>query len=63
MCLIVSEQGLTIKNRKAGLVQNLVTLRYLDSQTFLANIPLAIQKTLMNVVGPIGLITWILGDL
>ncbi len=43
-----------IKNGKAGLVQDLVTLRYLDSRTFLAGMPLVIQKILMNIVGPIG---------
>lgn len=50
--------GLTIdgkiKNGKAGMVQDLVTLRYLDSKTFLAGMPLSVQKTLMNLVGPIG---------
>lgn len=50
--------GLTIDekmpNGKAGLIQELVTLKYLDSKTYLANIPLGIQKLLMNVIGPIG---------
>ena len=50
--------GLTIDgkmpNGKAGLVQELVTLKYLDSKSYLANIPLGLQKLLMNVVGPIG---------
>ncbi len=50
--------GLTIDgkmpNGKAGLVQELVTLRYLDSKSYLANIPQGVQKLLMNVVGPIG---------
>lgn len=50
--------GLTIDgkmpNGKAGLVQELVTLKYLDSKSFLANIPVGIQKLLMNIVGPIG---------
>jgi quercetin dioxygenase-like cupin family protein len=53
--------GLTIdgkiKNGKAGLLQDLVTLRYLDSKAFVTGIPLTIQKTLMNVVGPIGRLT------
>lgn len=43
-----------IKNGKAGFLQELVTLKYLDSKTFLPNIPLGIQKTLMNIVGPVG---------
>jgi len=43
-----------IQNGKAGFVQDLVTLKYLDSKTFLANIPIVIQKILMNLVGPIG---------
>ena len=41
-------------NGKAGLIQELVTLKYLDSKTYLASIPLSIQRGLMNVVGPIG---------
>jgi quercetin dioxygenase-like cupin family protein len=50
--------GLTIDgkmpNGKAGLVQELVTLKYLDSKSYLASIPIGMQKLLMNVVGPIG---------
>lgn len=50
--------GLTIDgkmpNGKAGLIQELVTLKYLDSKSYLANIPMGLQKFLMNVVGPIG---------
>jgi len=50
--------GLTIdgkiQNGKAGFLQDLVTLKYLDSKAFLANIPLGIQKIIMNIVGPIG---------
>jgi len=42
------------KNGKYGLVQELVTLKYLDSKSYLADIPLGIQKILMNTVGPIG---------
>jgi quercetin dioxygenase-like cupin family protein len=49
--------GLTIDgkmpNGKAGLIQELVTLKYLDSKSYLANIPQGLQKFLMNVVGPI----------
>jgi quercetin dioxygenase-like cupin family protein len=43
-----------IKNGKAGFLQDLVTLKYLDSKTFLANMPLSLQKILMNLVGPVG---------
>jgi hypothetical protein len=43
-----------IQNGKAGLLQDLVTLKYLDSKAFVPNIPLGIQKILMNIVGPIG---------
>ena len=50
--------GLTIDgkmpNGKAGIVQELVTLKYLDSKSYLADIPQGPQKFLMNVVGPIG---------
>lgn len=50
--------GLTIDGKmpkgKAGLVQELVTLRYLDSKSFLAGIPVGLQKFLINTVGPIG---------
>ncbi len=42
------------KNGKYGLIQELVTLRYLDSKTFLADIPLGVQKILMHTLAPIG---------
>ena len=42
------------KNGKYGLVQELVTLKYLDSKSYLAGIPVGVQKLLMNTVGPIG---------
>jgi quercetin dioxygenase-like cupin family protein len=41
-------------NGKAGLMQELVTLKYIDSKAFLASIPLGLQKVLMNTLGPIG---------
>jgi len=41
-------------NGKAGFIQELVTLKYLDSKTFLAAIPVGTQKALMNIIGPIG---------
>ncbi len=50
--------GLTIDgkmpNGKAGLVQELVTLKYLDSKSYLAGFPVSFQKLMMNTVGPIG---------
>jgi quercetin dioxygenase-like cupin family protein len=50
--------GLTIDgkmpNGKAGLIQELVTLKYLDSRSYLASIPVGLQKILMNIVGPLG---------
>jgi quercetin dioxygenase-like cupin family protein len=42
------------KNGKYGLVQELVSLKYLDGKTYLADIPLGVQKFLMNVIAPIG---------
>jgi quercetin dioxygenase-like cupin family protein len=42
------------KNGKYGLIQELVTLRYLDSKSFLADIPMGLQKILMTTIAPIG---------
>lgn len=42
------------KNGKYGLVQELVTLKYLDSKSYLADIPVGIQNLLMNTIAPIG---------
>lgn len=42
------------KNGKYGLVQELVIIKYLDSKTYLADIPIGVQKVLMNIVGPMG---------
>jgi len=42
------------KNGKYGLVQELVTLKYLDSKSYLADIPMGIQKLLMHTIAPIG---------
>ena len=42
------------KNGKYGLVQELVTLKYLDSKSYLADIPIGIQKILANTIAPIG---------
>jgi quercetin dioxygenase-like cupin family protein len=41
-------------NGKAGLMQELVTLKYIDSKAFLASIPIGLQKLLMNTLGPLG---------
>jgi len=41
------------KNGRYGLVQELVTLKYLDGKTYLADIPLGIQKLMMNTIAPI----------
>src|SRR5690606_19823011 len=40
-------------NGKAGLMQELVTLKYIDSKAFLARIPMSLQIVLMNTLGPI----------
>jgi quercetin dioxygenase-like cupin family protein len=42
------------KNGKFGLVQELVTLKYLDSKSYLADIPIGVQKVLMHTIAPIG---------
>lgn len=42
------------KNGKFGLMQELVTLKYLDSKAFLADKPVVVQKLLMNTIAPIG---------
>lgn len=41
------------KNGKYGLMQELVTLKYLDSKVYLADIPVGVQKLLMNTIAPI----------
>lgn len=41
-------------NGKAGLMQELVILKYIDSKSFLTTIPLGVQKLLMNTVAPVG---------
>lgn len=42
------------KDGKLGLTQQLVTLKYIDSKSFLADLPLGVQKLLMNTVAPVG---------
>ena len=55
--LLQSLIGLTadgkMPNGKAGIVQELVTLKYLDSKSYLASMPVPIQKLLMHIVAPI----------
>jgi quercetin dioxygenase-like cupin family protein len=41
-------------NGKYGLVQEMVSLKYLDSKSYLADIPVGIQKVLINTIAPIG---------
>jgi quercetin dioxygenase-like cupin family protein len=41
-------------NGKYGLMQELVGLKYIDGKIFLADIPIGIQKVMMELVGPIG---------
>lgn len=40
------------KNGKLGLVQELVSVKYLESKSYLADIPLGLQKILANVIAP-----------
>ena len=40
------------KNGRYGLVQELVTLRYLDGKSYLADIPLGLQKLMMHTIAP-----------
>lgn len=42
------------KNGKYGLVQELVSLKYLDSKSYLADIPVGIQNLLMHIIAPVG---------
>ena len=42
-----------VKNGDMGLLQALVTVKYLDSPSLLADIPTGIQKVLANVIAPI----------
>ncbi|HYF03352.1 MAG TPA: cupin domain-containing protein [Patescibacteria group bacterium] len=42
-----------MKNGKAGLVQELVTLKYLDSKAYLTDIPVGVQKLLINIIAPV----------
>jgi quercetin dioxygenase-like cupin family protein len=42
------------KNGKYGLMQELVSLKYLDSKSYLADLPVGIQKIMMNTIAPLG---------
>lgn len=42
------------KNGKLGLVQELVILKYLDSKSYLADVPVLLQKILMHTIAPVG---------
>lgn len=41
-------------NGQAGMLQELVTLKYLDSKSYIASVPIWTQDLLKNIVGPIG---------
>lgn len=41
------------KDGKYGLMQDLVTLKYLDSKAYLADMPIGVQTVLMNTIAPI----------
>lgn len=42
------------KDGSFGFVQDLVSLKYLDSKTYLAGIPIGLQKLLANTIAPVG---------
>lgn len=42
-----------VKGGKFGLIQQLVTSKYIASKSYVAGIPIPVQNFLMNVVGPI----------
>jgi len=42
------------RNGKYGLLQELVSLKYLDSKSYLADVPIGVQKLLMAVLAPLG---------
>lgn len=41
------------KDGKYGLLQELVSLKYLDSKIYLSGIPLGLQKLMMNTIAPV----------
>lgn len=53
--LIENLVGLAADGKKGGggLVQQLVTLRYLESKSLLADVPVAVQKILLTTIPPI----------
>ncbi len=42
------------KNGKLGMMQELVSARYLDSKSYLTGIPVGVQQFLAHIVGPVG---------
>jgi quercetin dioxygenase-like cupin family protein len=42
------------KSGKSVLIQQMVTLKYLDSKAYLADVPIGVQRILMNTLAPIG---------
>lgn len=42
-----------IKNGDPSFLQKMATLKYLDSPTLLAGVPLGLQKILVNILGPV----------
>ncbi|MFQ3577217.1 MAG: cupin domain-containing protein [Cytophagales bacterium] len=55
--LIENIAGLTAdgkaNNGSFGLVQELVTLKYIGSKAYLASIPIGVQQLMMNIVAPV----------
>lgn len=41
------------KNGKYGLIQDLVILKYMDSKSYLADLPIGLQKVLMHTIAPV----------
>jgi quercetin dioxygenase-like cupin family protein len=41
------------KNKKYDFIQQLVSLKYLDSKSYLADVPTSLQNIVMNIVAPI----------
>lgn len=42
------------KKGSSGFVQQLVSLKYLNSKTYMAGVPIGMQKFLANIVAPVG---------
>lgn len=56
--MIETLAGLAVDGRLVGgrpsLLQSAVSMKYLDSKVFLANMPVCLQKLLMHFLGPLG---------